>query len=297
MEPQSPERAHCPCGASRTWLTVFSSVPSNSCLNCNYDSSCCCAPRGAARQTLTQSKIAYKSGTKTTTVLQTKIVATRILTKLVSAKRSSAGQRAAAAPEEPANNEDIWSETSPDARPTATPTPEPVSLWVEELGPEVIEEAAPAFSDRDVDQQDPATSDLPTNNSDEIDANDQEGRRLFARHLCPVCPSGVSVLPAGSAAAVARHFNGQPGVSYCCKPRAVKTKTVHSTHTKYKIVTRIGVVRQTYTSTFTSTIGAKQTVVGRLYIDKNRYALIYTCSPSFSFFKDMILTFLPFHLI
>lgn len=56
---------------------------------------------------------------------------------------------------------------------------------------------------------------------------------LFARHLCPVCPSGVSILPATKAAAAGAKKNAG-SFNYCCPKRKTLTKTIKKTLTKRK---------------------------------------------------------------
>lgn len=50
---------------------------------------------------------------------------------------------------------------------------------------------------------------------------------LVARHLCPVCPSGVAVLSFSDS-----RNNGGSSVVYCCPPRKTVTKTLKNTSTK-----------------------------------------------------------------
>ena len=108
----------------------------------------------------------------------------------------------------------------------------------------------------------------------ELEAEDNEridgSHSLFRRHLCPVCPPGIKASPSNG-----RTF-GSESASFCCPariaaPRQTVYKTVRVRRTKTAFRTKIGVLRKTMTSTFVSIAGARQTVVGRLYIDRNKW--------------------------
>lgn len=96
--------------------------------------------------------------------------------------------------------------------------------------------------------------------ADELESSSDEGRQspsLFARHLCPRCPTGVSVRPASI-------LQGTNKVTFCCPNRKVVTKTVTRKVVRPRTVFRT----VTKTRTRTSTLGGKPvtTSIGARFI-------------------------------
>lgn len=87
---------------------------------------------------------------------------------------------------------------------------------------------------RDVSIEEPtidAASDEPALGLESVIDTD-ESHSLFARHLCPVCPKGAKVAPAGSGK------NNGGGYNYCCAARKTVTVTINKTLTKRKTTTK-----------------------------------------------------------
>lgn len=239
-----------------------------SCDNCQYDSTCCCPPRNALPVISVRTSVKLKRTTKTTVVLKTVVVATRILTRTAG---KVAGRRGFL--EEPeigsfsegepvAGQDELVQDDAPTEDEAEDYSTEHVQLEARSLPSEPIQPISPYES--------------ISSNTDTI----SQIHQLAPRHgLCRACPSGTSVLP-----------RSRPGRSYdwsslqaCCPSRRTILRTTVRTKLATKLIKVTKRVRRTLTRTFTTVQGAKQTVTGRLFVDTNKYVFflfsaLFSCS-------------------